>query len=63
MTEKVQPYNKFKSRKYILALVSITFNSILVGFGLISDGVYSAVVIATIGGYYTANVTQTGISK
>ena len=50
--------NPFLSRKFILALLTIASATGLVLFHHISDGVYSAVVIATIGAYFTANVTQ-----
>lgn len=47
--------NRFASRKFLLALASATR---LVFTGHISDGVYSAVVIADLGGYLTSNVAQ-----
>ena len=37
--------------------------TLLVAFKLITDGVYSTIVIATVGGYYTANVTQKATLK
>jgi hypothetical protein len=54
---------QFKSRKFILAMVSVLSASWLVYTGHIADGVYSAVVIATVGGYLAANVTQKATAK
>lgn len=50
--------NRYGSRKYILALVVVLSATGLVAFHLIADGVYSAVVIATVGAYIAGNVTQ-----
>jgi hypothetical protein len=52
-----------KSRKFILALLSLLSASILCVTGHIADGVYSAVVIATVGAYMTANVAQKATAK
>ncbi|BCB27063.1 hypothetical protein SKTS_19490 [Sulfurimicrobium lacus] len=52
-----------KSRKFILALLSMLSASILCATGHIADGVYSAVVIATVGAYMAANVTQKATAK
>lgn len=49
---------RFKSRKFILALLSLASATALCYTGHIADGVYSAVVIATVGAYLAANVTQ-----
>lgn len=46
------------SRKFILALASLASATLLNWFGHIADGVYSAVVIATVGAYMAANVGQ-----
>lgn len=46
------------SRKFILSMFAVASASVLVYTGKISDGVYSTVVVATIGGYLTANVWQ-----
>lgn len=48
--------NKFFSRKFLLALFAVTGNFAMVYFGKISDGVYSTVIVATIGAYLTSNV-------
>lgn len=52
-----------KSRKFILALLSLLSASILCVTGHIANGVYSAVVIATVGAYMTANVAQKATAK
>lgn len=53
----------FLSRKFLMALAVLASATWLVAAGHIADGVYSAVVIATIAGYYTANVTQKATTK
>lgn len=55
--------DRFKSRKFILALLSLASATGLCFAGYIADGVYSAVVIATVGAYMTANVTQKAAVK
>ncbi len=52
-----------KSRKFILALLSLASATGLCITGNIADGVYSAVVIATVGAYLTANVAQKATIK
>ena len=52
-----------KSRKFILALLSLLSASVLCYFGHIADGVYSAVVVATVGAYMAANVSQKAVLK
>lgn len=51
------------SRKFILALLSCASCTALCAFGLIADGVYSAVMIATIGAYSAANVGQKALTR
>jgi hypothetical protein len=46
------------SRKFILALFSLASATTLCWLGNIADGVYSAVVIATVAAYITGNVAQ-----
>ncbi len=48
----------FASRKFLASILSLVSASTLCWYGRISDGVYSAVVIATVGAYLTANVAQ-----
>jgi hypothetical protein len=56
-------YTKWTSRKFIAAMSSLASAHFLVWFGHIADGVYSAVVIATIAAYITGNVAQKVVSK
>lgn len=49
---------RLSSRKFLLAVLSLLASTGLCWFGHIADGVYSAVVIATVGAYLTANVVQ-----
>ena len=49
---------KFLSRKFILAAATLASAHWLVSSGRIADGVYSAVVIACVAAYVTANVAQ-----
>lgn len=56
-------FGKYASRKFILALLAVLSPTGLVFLEKISDGVYSAVMIATIGAYLTANVMQKQVEK
>lgn len=49
---------QFLSRKFLLTLGTVASATWLVAAGHISDGVYSAVVIAVVTGYHGANVIQ-----
>ena len=51
------------SRKFILAVASLLSATGLCIAGHIADGVYSAVVIATVGAYIAGNVVQKATSK
>lgn len=55
--------NRYASRKFLLAALTVTSCSALVYLGKIADGVYSAVIIATVGAYLTANVAQKAAAK
>ena len=57
-----QSESRFSSRKFLLAVMTILSATLLVCFKHVSDGVYSAVVIAVIGAYFSANVIQTSIT-
>lgn len=50
--------NDLGGRKFLLALFSLTSATLLVWFGHIADGVYSAVTIATCGAYIAGNIAQ-----
>lgn len=52
---------RFASRKFWLAVLSLGSAHWLCAAGLIADGVYSAVTIATVGAYLAANVGQRAI--
>lgn len=56
-------FGKLLSRKFITALLSLASATGLCMGGYIADGVYSAVVIATVGTYMAANVTQKATAK
>lgn len=51
------------SRKFIAAIAALGSAHYLVQFGHIADGVYSAVIIATVASYIVGNVTQKIASK
>ena len=55
--------NRYGSRKFILACASLLSATGLVAAGSIADGVYSAVVIATVGAYIAGNVAQKVVVK
>lgn len=56
-------WHPMTSRKFLLALLSLASAHRLCATGLIADGVYSAVVLATVGAYMAANVTQKSTAK
>lgn len=51
------------SRKYILSVLSLLSATALVATGHIADGVYSAVVIATVASYIAGNVVNKKVSE
>ena len=51
------------SRKFILSMVAVLATAILCAVGIVSESVYSTVVIAVVGGYLAANVTQRATEK
>lgn len=50
-------------RKFFIALASVLSASTLVAFQLISDGVYSTVMLAVVGGFLASNVAQKAVAK
>lgn len=54
---------RLTSRKFIVALAAIVSATLLMWFGKIADGVYSTILVATIGAYLTANVAQKTLVK
>lgn len=54
---------RLSSRKFLLSLFALLSATLLTWFGHIADGVYSAVVIATVGAYIAGNVTQKATAK
>lgn len=55
--------SRYASRKFLLALLSLASATTLVWSNHIADGVYSAVVIATVGAYIAGNVAQKATVK
>lgn len=55
--------SRYASRKFLLSLATLASATALVATGHIADGVYSAVVIATVGAYVAANVAQKATVK
>jgi hypothetical protein len=55
--------NPLLSRKFLLAVFSLASASVLCWFGHIAEGIYSTVVVATVGGYITGNVVQKATAK
>lgn len=53
---------RYASRKFLLALATLASCTWLVYSGHIADGVYSAVVIATVGAYIAGNVAQRALA-
>lgn len=49
---------KIGGRKFLLSMLSLLSATVLCVLHHISDGVYSAVLIATAGAYIAGNVTQ-----
>ena len=54
---------RLTSRKFILAVLALASATGLCWAGHIADGVYSVVLIATVGAYITGNVAQKGLQN
>ncbi|MDP2323517.1 MAG: hypothetical protein Q8N51_05750 [Gammaproteobacteria bacterium] len=50
--------NSVGGRKFVLTVLALASATWLVAMGHIADGVYSAVVMSTVGVYIAANVVQ-----
>lgn len=50
--------NIFMSRKFLIAVLSVLSCTTLVWLEKIADGVYSAIMIATVAAYLASNVVQ-----
>lgn len=55
--------SRYTSRKFILAMLVLIICTALQWYGRIDGGVFSAVVIATVGAYITGNVVQKAVAK
>lgn len=51
------------SRKFITALGSLASCTFLMYNNLIDDGVYSTIMVATVGAYITGNIVQKSTTK
>lgn len=63
METKVSILKKFLSRKFVITLLSLISASLLRWFGKIYEGVYSVVMVATLGVYQVTNVAQKTLVK
>ena len=57
------PLQAVGGRKFVAALLSCASATALCWFGHVDGGVYSAVMIATMGAYMAANVSQKAVLK
>lgn len=55
--------NRLLSRKFIITVLSLLSATALCALGHIHEGVYSTVMVASVGAYLAANVTQKATSK
>ena len=55
--------NRLLSRKFIVTVLALLSASALCALGHIHEGVYSTVMVASVGAYLAANVTQKATSK
>lgn len=54
---------RLASRKFIVTVLAMASASLLCALGHIHEGVYSTVMVASVGAYLAANVTQKATSK
>lgn len=54
---------RFASRKFIVTVLALLSASVLCAMGHIHEGVYSTVMVASVGAYLAANVTQKATVK
>ena len=55
--------SRLLSRKFIVTVLALLSASALCALGHIHEGVYSTVMVASVGAYLAANVTQKATSK
>jgi len=63
MNSDAKWYSALLSRKFLLSMATLASNHYLVANTFIADGVYSAVMIATVGAYIAGNVVQKATAK
>lgn len=63
MNSDAKWYSALLSRKFLLSMATLASNHYLVANTFIADGVYSAVMIATVGAYIAGNVAQKATAK
>lgn len=51
------------SRKFVLAMFTVSVTAGLVVAGILDQTIYSTVIIAVVGGYITGNVAQKATAK
>lgn len=52
------PLQRFGGRKFVATLVAVSSATSLAALGKIDPGVYSVVMVATVGAYIAGNVVQ-----
>ena len=55
--------SRLLSRKFIVTVLALLSASALFALGHIHEGVYSTVMVASVGAYLAANVTQKATAK